>query len=138
MASLPSFPGQSWSQDLGSPPRSDVAPIVGFQAVPRLSALEWSVVALAERDRLSSLREPGPFQLALGKLFGTQRPNGLANERLEALRRIAVLAWRHYWNVPKSELKQFLAAGFSLDQYELIQASIGQARAATARRRGRS
>jgi hypothetical protein len=99
-----------------------------------LSALEWSVVAMAERDGLSSIREPSRFIAALGSLFGFRRINRLANERLEALRRIAILAWHHRWNVPKSELASFLDVGFTVDQYELLQNSIGQARSARRRR----
>ena len=109
----------------------------GMVTAPRLSALEWSVVAMAERDGLSSIREPGRFVSALNALFGIKRPNRLANEGLEALRRIAILAWHYGWNVPKSELNEFLAAGFSPDQFELIQNSIGQARAARRRRTAR-
>lgn len=113
-----------------------VAPIVGTAApAARLSALEWSVVAMAERDGLSSIREPGRFTKALNAFFGVRRPNRLANDELEALRRIAILAWHYGWNVPKSELAAFLGAGFSPDQFELIQTSIGQARAAARRRR---
>ena len=109
--------------------------IVGTAPAPaRLSALEWSVVAMAEHDRLSSIREPSRFIAALGSLFGVRRTNRLANERLEALRRIAILAWRYRWNVPKSELASFFAAGFTADQYELLQNSIGQARSARRRR----
>ena len=105
------------------------------QPPARLSALEWSIVALGERDSLASLREPGRLLTALGSLFGIRRVNRLANDRLEALRRIAVLAWHYRWNVPKSELGEFLNAGFTLDQYELVQNSIGQARAARNRRK---
>ena len=112
--------------------------IVGAATPPaRLSALEWSVVALAERDGLSSIREPSRFIAALRPIFGLKRPNRLANEALEALRRIAILAWHYGWNVPKSELAAFLDAGFSTDQFELIQTSIGQARAARRRRTAR-
>ena len=116
-------------------PASKASNIVGTTApVARLSALEWSVVAMAERDGLSSIREPSRFITALSALFGIKRPNKLANEGLEALRRIAILAWHYGWDVPKSELRDFLAAGFSTDQFELIQNSIGQARAARRRR----
>lgn len=94
-----------------------------------LSALEWSVVALAQRDRLSSLSQPGPLSVALGKVFGTRRRSPhLADPRLEALRRMAVLSWHRGFAVPASELKAFLRAGFSTDQYELMLASIGAAR----------
>ena len=133
MASLPLHANQ-FAQFVAKP----AATIVGAAApAPRLSALEWSVVAMAERDGLSSIREPSRFTKALGALFGVRRSNRLANDELEALRRIAILAWHYGWNVPKSELSAFLAAGFSADQFELIQTSIGQARAAARRRRNR-
>jgi hypothetical protein len=132
---MASLPLPSRSQQAFSPAAQRAMPsIVGVELPAKLSALEWSIVAMAEHDRVSSLREPGRFLTALGSLFGTRRPNRLANPGLEALRRIAVLAWHHRWNVPKSELQQFLAAGFSLDQYELVQTSIGQARMAAASR----
>jgi len=130
MASLP-LPANQWQRPTAAKP----ATIIGTEARPaHLSALEWSVVALAERDRLSSIREPSRFISVLGSIFGVKQPNRLANEGLEALRRIAILAWHYGWNVPKSELAAFLAAGFSTDQFELIQISIGQARAARRRR----
>lgn len=94
-----------------------------------LTALEWSVVALAQRDRLSSLREPGPLSVALGRVFGTRRGSPhLADPQLEALRRMAVLSWHRGFAVPVHELKTFLRAGFSTDQYETMVASIGAAR----------
>jgi hypothetical protein len=101
---------------------------------PRLSGLEWSIVALAERASLASLREPGRVATALAGLFGRSPDKRLADERLEALRRIAVLAWHQSWKVPTSELRAFVAAGFSLDQYELLQASISRGRAARRRK----
>lgn len=94
-----------------------------------LSALEWSVVALAQRDRLSSLSQPGVLSVALGKVFGTRWRNPhLADPRLEALRRMAVLSWHRGFAVPANEVKAFLRAGFTTDQYELMLASIGAAR----------
>jgi hypothetical protein len=95
----------------------------------RLSAIEWSVVAVARLDRLASLNAPGRVSMALGRLFGGLGTNPrLADSRLEALRRIAVLAWHYGYTIPTEELRSFLAAGFSLNQYELVQDSIGQAR----------
>lgn len=131
MASLPAPAPQF------QPTATATSSMVRMVAAPRLSALEWSVVAMAERDSLSSIREPGRLVSALNALFGIKRPNRLANEGLETLRRIAILAWHYGWNVPKSELNEFLAAGFSADQFELIQNSIGQARAARRRRTAR-
>ncbi len=110
------------------------APAARETAPAGFSGLEWSVIALAERDKLTSLKEPGRVAKALGSLFGTFQSARLADERLEALRRMAVLAWHHSYVVPVSELKAFLAAGFSVNQYEALQASIGQGRAQAARR----
>ena len=93
-----------------------------------LSGLEWSVVALARRDPLGSLSQPGRIATAMGRLFGTGSNPRLADPRLEALRRLAVLAWRHGYVLPNSELKRFLAAGFTLDQFETLLRSISGAR----------
>jgi hypothetical protein len=133
---MASLPMPAWSeQALRLPVPQPVRAPEPTVAPAALTALEWSVVALAEKDSISSLREPGRFLSALGSLFGVRRQNRLANDRLEALRRIAVHAWHYRWNVPDSELQEFLAAGFSLDQYQLVQISIGQARARAAQNR---
>lgn len=130
MASLP-MPG--WSD--ATPRFACPAPAPQLVAGPAtLTALEWSIVAMAEKDTVSSLREPSRFVAALGSLFGIRRPNRLANDRLEALRRLAVHAWHYRWNVPKSELRRFLAAGFTDNQYQLVQNSIAQARTNRAQR----
>jgi alkylhydroperoxidase family enzyme len=92
----------------------------------RLSALEWSVVAIARRDSLGSLRRPGRLSTALRTVFRQPNPK-LADERLEALRRMAVLSWHHGYSVPTRELRAFFSAGFSADQYETLLASIGAA-----------
>ena len=101
----------------------------------RLSALEWSVVALAERDRLSTLRTPGRVAIALGRLFGDTPNPRLADPKLEALRRVAVLSWHHGYTIPSAEVRAFLASGFSNEQYELVVDSIGRGRAAASARR---
>jgi hypothetical protein len=95
-----------------------------------LSALEWSVVAIAQHDRLSSLRQPGRIATALGTVFG-DRPNPrLADPRLEALRRVAVHAWHRGYGVPRAEIRAFHAAGYTIEQYETLLASISRGRAA--------
>lgn len=93
------------------------------------SPLEWTVIALARRDGLSSLETPGPVARALGGLVGLGRKSMLADPHLEALRRIAVHAWRRGYKLPVSEIKRFLAAGFSTGQYETLLASIATRRA---------
>ncbi|WP_288458866.1 hypothetical protein [uncultured Sphingomonas sp.] len=101
---------------------------------PRLGALEWSVVALARNDRLSSLRAPGRMTTAMRVIF-RQYNRMLADDRLEALRRIAVLGWHHGYAVPSHEVARFLRAGYSQEQYELMMDSIGAAHATRQPRR---
>jgi hypothetical protein len=98
------------------------------------TALEWSVIALARNDGLSTLKKPGGIAKAMGSLFGTWRDSRLADGRLEALRRIAVLAWRRSWLVPSSEVRAFKAAGFTAEQYEVLQASVSRGRERNERR----
>lgn len=85
----------------------------------RLTALEWSVVALARRDRISTLRAPGAWSKATRWLLRQRNPR-LADDRLEALRRMAVLSWRDGYMVPSHEVRDFLAAGFTPGQYETM------------------
>lgn len=94
----------------------------------RLTPLEWSVVALARNDRLASLRPPGRISIAMGNLFGSSPNPRLADPRLEALRRIAVLSWHYGFAVHGSEVDAFVTAGFTIDQYELLVASMSPAR----------
>lgn len=126
-----------------------LSPYVGASVVPPaatpkkaaatgLTALEWSVVALAQGDRLSSLREPSPLSIALGRVFGRGgRSQNLADPRLEALRRMAVLSWHRGFAVPTHELTAFLRAGFTTEQYETMVASIGAAASDTQAKRHR-
>lgn len=93
-----------------------------------LSPIEWSVVALAQKDRLSSIDRPGRISIAMGRLFGSRRNPDLADPRLEALRRLAVIAWHRGYAIHSSEIHAFKAAGFSMAQYELVLASISRGR----------
>lgn len=100
-----------------------------------LSPLEWSVVAIARRDPMASLRRPGRLSVALGGVFGTRHNPRLADPRLEALRRMAVLGWHHGYAVPQPEVRAFVAAGYTVDQYETMMASISVAKMGAANRR---
>lgn len=95
---------------------------------------EWTVIRMARNDRLSSLREESEFKEFLRLLFGFQRQRPLSDPRLEALRRIAVLSWHHGYNVAASEVRAFLSAGFSTDQYDAMLAHVGRERAASFQR----
>jgi hypothetical protein len=94
----------------------------------RLSPLEWSVVALAQTEKLSSIDRPGRVAVAMGRLFGVRRATELADPRLEALRRLAVIAWHRGYAIHSSEIHAFKDAGFSMAQYELVLASISRGR----------
>jgi hypothetical protein len=96
-------------------------------ARPDFSALEWSVIRLARVDSLSTLRAPGRFGRFINWLMGRNGRLELANERLEALRRMAVLSWHYGFTVPGDDVANFLSQGFSPDQYELMVRSIRDA-----------
>ncbi|MBB5709899.1 hypothetical protein [Sphingomonas xinjiangensis] len=94
---------------------ADLLPSAGF------TPLERQVISLARRDRLSSLRQPGPVATALGVLFGGHRVSPrLADARLEALRRSAVLAWHRGPTLPQHEIDAFYAAGFTTPQFDAL------------------
>jgi hypothetical protein len=95
---------------------------------------EWEVIVLARQDGLASLREPSRLARLLDRLFGAGINRRLANPRLEALRRFAVLAWHHGYALPVSAMKAFKEAGYSLDHIELLLASVSTSR--TQSRRG--
>lgn len=99
------------------------------------TTLEWQVIALSQRDTLSTLGAPSRLTAALEAVFGFRRPNPeLANSALETLRRISVLAWHRGYALPQSQIDAFHAAGFSEDQLETLLASIATARAGTGRK----
>jgi len=98
------------------------------------SPLEWSIIRHARVDGLSSLRAPGRLARFWHWLTGRHGSAELANPRLEALRRAAVLSWHFGFTVPGRDVAEFLSAGFSLDQYELMVLRIGAAIRSPAKR----
>lgn len=99
-----------------------------------LSPLEWQVVALARGDRMSSVHEAGPLVRAARWLFGLTMSNALSDPRLEALRRIAVLSWHRGYSVAEDDVRAFIAAGFTLDHYDILLTHINATRAAVQRK----
>ena len=95
------------------------------------SALEWSVIALAKRDTLRSLAGPSRMSRAMGSLFGLSTASRLADPRLEALRRLAVYAWRRGFALPMAEINNFIASGFVEGQIETLVASVTGMRVGT-------
>ncbi|KQU61962.1 hypothetical protein ASG67_02070 [Sphingomonas sp. Leaf339] len=88
------------------------------------SALEWSVIALARRDTLRSLTQPGRLSRAMGSLFGLGTTSSLADPRLEALRRLAVYVWQRGFALPMAEIERFRSAGFTPAQVETLVVSV--------------
>jgi hypothetical protein len=112
-------------------PRSFVKPAARASA---LSYLEWQVVTLARGDRLSSIYEAGPIARAARWLFGLTATNALSDPRLEALRRMSVLSWHRGYSVAEEEVRAFIAAGFTLEHYDIVLTHINAARAAFPRK----
>ena len=106
------------AQQIGSPIQA---------AAPEFSPLEWSIIRLARVDGLSTIRAPGLVRRVYNWLIGRTGSPALANPRLEALRRIAVLSWHFGFSVPGDDVADFLSEGFSTDQYELLVSSVRKA-----------
>lgn len=96
------------------------------------SPLEWSVIRLARIDKLWTIRAAGRLRRFWNWFVGRGNPE-LANPKLEALRRMAVLTWHYGFTVPGEDIRNFLSAGFSPDQYELMAGSINAALSAPRR-----
>ena len=128
---MASQPLTSWPVEAIRPPAPRLTLV---EAAASFSELEWSIIAMAERDGLASLRGSSRVAVLVGAIFGLKPANRLANDRLEALRRVAVLAWTYRWNVPESELRAFFAAGYAPLHYEQLQARIVAIRSSYARR----
>ena len=114
-----------------------LAPFTAATAAPRtgFTALEWQVIALAQRDSLSTLQAPGRLTSALEAVFGFKSANPeLANPALETLRRVSVLAWHRGFALPQSQVNAFHDAGYSEDQLETLLGSIGAGRIAAKRK----
>lgn len=131
---MATLPMQSWTkpESLRVPLPTVATPCVDAERAPaaNLSDLEWSIVDMARRDSLASLRPPTRLRKIIYAVFGLKPANQLANERLEALRRVSVQAWRYRWNIAQDVLQGLFDAGYSHDQYELIQRRIAKARSA--------
>jgi hypothetical protein len=94
------------------------------------SADEWRILALARDDGLETLR-PQRKRTRLGRLvFGPTPPSrALANERLEALRRLAVEARHMGWCVSVNAIRAARKAGFTTTQIGRVIDSVRRVRA---------
>ena len=93
---------------------------------PDFSPLEWSIIRLARVDGMWTIRTAGRLGRLWNRFLGRVNPV-LANAKLEALRRMAVLSWHFGFTVPGDDVSDFLSAGFTPDQYELMVGSISAA-----------
>jgi hypothetical protein len=111
-----------------APHGNAVAPAAQFpgSAGEPLTPLEWSVVRIARNDGRRTLRAPD-WTSTLARLFFSDSNPRLADPRLEALRRLAVLAWHDGPAVPAHELQAFLGAGFTTEQLRAINVYIDTA-----------
>jgi len=106
--------------------------VLPISAEAAFSPLEWSVIRLARIDRLWTIRTAGRLRRFWNWLAGRGNPS-LANPQLEALRRMAVLTWHYGFTVPGNDVSEFLSAGFTPDQYELMAGRINSALSAPQR-----
>lgn len=92
---------------------------------------ELRVLQLARRDGIETLQEPRKRGWFTRFVLGPPPPSRrLANERLEALRRLAVHAWHKGYLLPVSVVKAAEHAGFSEEQIGTLIDNIGRARTA--------
>ena len=92
------------------------------------------MIRLSRVDSLATLREPGIIGRFINWLTGRNGSPELANPQLEALRRISVLSWHFGFTVPGDDVADFIAAGFSPEQYELLVHSVRAAISAGSQR----
>lgn len=90
------------------------APTLPAGANEGLTELDRMVIALSRNDPRSSLTTPGRFRRIFAYLFSMRLPNALADPRLEALRRFAVLLRKQRTRLPETETARLVAAGYSL------------------------
>jgi hypothetical protein len=99
-----------------------------------LTSLERRVVELAREDGIGTLRPYRKRSFLSRLILGPGQPSPvLANERLEALRRLAVQTWHHGYTVPISALREAKQAGYNEMQIGAVIDMIGRSRPAVRR-----
>ena len=94
-----------------------------------LNQLGWEVVEMARTDGPLSLNPNGLFA-TIASLFGVPVTGGLADKKLEALRRFSVRAW-HWDLIRAKDVRAFIAAGYSRTNVLEILSHVGMARGFT-------
>jgi hypothetical protein len=103
-------------------------------ALPKLGVAERRAVLLARSDPPSSLSRGFGSRL-MGLLFGIEAPHMLADSRLEALRRYALLYRVHGKALPDLEIERARDAGYSEGELAKARALIDAAYSMRAPRR---
>jgi hypothetical protein len=86
---------------------------------PFFSELERSVIHLSRNDPAASIPDLRGWRVGVARLFATNRASSLANERLEELRRFAILV-RVRGDPGDDALDRFLDAGYTVEQAERV------------------
>jgi hypothetical protein len=95
-------------------------------AVAPLSALEQAAVDIGAHDPLSSIREEGSLTGLLRSLFAIPRTAALADPKLEAIRRLAVVAHLGVDVELTREERRAQANGVSSGQMAMVFARFGR------------
>jgi hypothetical protein len=102
--------------------------LITTTTLEEFSPLEQRVIELSHEDGLESLRPPRERSWLQRLLFGPPPPSRrLANERLEALRRLAVEARHRGWQIRPSAINAARIVGFSEAQIGRVIDTIGSA-----------
>lgn len=109
-------------------PFTDIQPAARPQVEAiTLSPLERTTVLLSMHDGRCSLVQSKRFDRVVGALFGISRPSRLADVRLEALRRYAVLLRLEGDAIDPAEAATLREVGFSESQLVAIRVLLAQA-----------
>jgi len=110
-------------------PMLDTAPKgARVDSTAAFTPLEWRVISLARSERVTPIPPPQGRWQRLAAWFRAAPPlRPLANERLEALRRLASDLWHGHDAVGSGNLALFLAAGFAEAQLVILRAVISPA-----------
>lgn len=103
---------------------------------PTFSGMERSVIQLSRKDSLASIPDLWDWRVGVARLFAVRRASPLANQRLEELRRFAILV-RIHDDPGDDALDRFLDAGFTIDQAALVHRLLREGRSASGHRRSK-
>ncbi len=101
----------------------------GSDLAAQLSELEKAAVDIGARDDLSSVRREGFLLRWMRMLFAMRRPTPLADGRLEAIRRLAVVAHFGHDDQLEDEARAAAASGLAAPVAASVMARFGRSAA---------